>query len=133
MYCWGLIARQDNTQPSTHPALFGGVWNTALLKSAGRCRLVTQLIQWFRSTSVTVISSLSFPAVYNKSMESFFFLFFLFSLFLPRNNQQQRCEKCCFERLFCYSLYRPCNKKLKYFLYFFCSLQIVFPLVTKLI
>lgn len=63
MCCWGLIARQDIPHPSTKPSLFGAVWNTVLLKSAGRCRLVIQLTQWCRATSVTVI---------------FVFLFFFF-------------------------------------------------------
>ena len=72
------------TTPSATPALFGGVWNAVLLKSAGRCRLVIQLIQWSRATSVTGI---------------FFFFIFLFccqqqvqgemSLFFL---QQHRCE-----------------------------------------
>lgn len=53
MCCWGLIARQDIPQPSTKPSLFGAVWNTVSLKSAGRCRLVIQLIQWRQATSVT--------------------------------------------------------------------------------
>ena len=53
-------ARHPPTPHPPHPAPFGGVWNSALLKSAGRCRLVIQLVQWRRATSVTVIFFLIF-------------------------------------------------------------------------
>lgn len=72
MCCWGLIARQDIPQPSTTPSVFGGVWKKVLLKSAGRCRLVIQLIQWRRATSVTV------------------FFFFHFLILLPTRSQQRQ-------------------------------------------
>lgn len=100
MCCWGLIARQDIPHPSTKPSLFGAVWNTVLLKSAGRCRLVIQLTQWRRTTSVTAIFFFFYPAAYNKSREMC-----LFSFGTQQQTTEQLWGKFSSEALFLFKLY----------------------------
>ncbi len=104
MCCWGLIARQDIPLPSATASLFGGVWNTVLLKSAGRCRLVIQLIQWRGATSVTVIF-FNFPSCCLQRVkgEKSLFLFLM-----QKQSTAQLWRKFCF----CHRLYKGWKKQL---------------------
>lgn len=99
MCCWGLIARKTSPNPvpkRPHSGLFG---RQRCSKSAGRCRLHIQQIQWSRPTCVTVIFVFIFLSCCLKRVEGHTSL-----LLFAKQRQQNSCVRSFpWKSCFCWS------------------------------